>query len=179
MKGQKTYKSNPPETSMILGNPYSLNSKPSKVIKENSSQNISFNIMPNKDVKESVKVKEYRLWDNAIETLFDRSYNTDMKHSPNHLTFLSSLTNLQKMVYVFMHHYLAIKYDKNSDEKIKVWPGKLEINMPKMIMKKNNLQHLMVVSSVTQLKENRYKICADTTVGNIVSISGEALVIVL
>ena len=101
MKEQKEYRSNTLEAPMVLGNPYSLKSNPSEIIKENSFQNISFNIMSNKDVKEWVKVKEYRIWDNAIQALFDRSYDTDMTHSPNHLTFLSSLTNLQKMVYVF------------------------------------------------------------------------------
>ena len=167
------------EDSIHFGNSYNEKAIPSKVIKEHSTQNIKFNIMPDRYVEESVKVLEYRLWDNAIQTVFDREYYTDMLSSPSHLTFLSSLTNLQKMVYVFMHHYLSIQYNKDSKELIKVWPGKLNINMPRMIMKKNNIDHLMIIKSINKLKEKRYKVCAETIVDDSVTISGEALIVVL
>ena len=69
-----------------------------------------------------------------------------MLNSPSHLTFLSSLTNLQKMVYVFMHHYLSLDYNKDANELIKVWPGKLNIDMPKMVMKKTNIRHYFTLN---------------------------------
>ena len=138
-----------------------------------------FNVMKNRYVNEEVKIKEYRLWDNAIEVLFDRTYQTEMINSPDHLTFLSSLINLQKMVYVFMHHYLSFEYDEDGSELIKVWPGKLDIQMPKMIFKKENITHLMIIKSIQKMKSNRYKVYANTIVDGVVLISGEALIVVL
>jgi len=167
------------EGSIHFGNNYNDQAIPSRVIKENSIQNIKFNIMSDRYVEENIKILEYRLWDNAIQAVFDREYHTDMLNSPSHLTFLSSLTNLQKMVYVFMHYHLSIDYNKDSKELIKVWPGKLIINMPKMIMKKNNIEHLMIIKSIKKVKEKRYKVCAETIVDNSVAISGEALIVVL
>ncbi len=167
------------ELPIAFNNAYSEKTIPIKILKENSIQNIRFNVMPDRYVEEDVKIKEYRVWDNAIETIFDRDYKTDMLNSPSHLTFLSSLTNLQKMVYVFMHHYLSLDYNKDANELIKVWPGKLNIDMPKMIMKKTNISHLMVIKSIYQIKKNRYKVKASTIVDNAITITGEALIIVL
>ena len=164
---------------IIHQNPYSLNSKPYKIISEKSTQNLHFNIMPGKYVDENIEIKEYRVWDNAIETIFNRDYHTEMLDSPSHLTFLSSLINLQKMVYVFMHDYLSLKYDKNGQELLKVWPGNLEIRMPKMILNKENISHLMVVKSIAKISKNKYKVCASTSINDIVTISGDALIVVL
>ena len=180
MHPNKTFTENNIKALSIVGeNPYGLSSVPKEIIKENSNQSIKFNVMPDRHVFENVKIKEYRIWDNAIETVFDRNYETDMLNSPNHLTFLSSLINLQKMVYVFMHDYLSIEYVPGRKEKIKVWPGKLSIDMPKMVLKKENISHLMVVKSIQKIKNNRYKMHASTTVDGIVEISGEALILVL
>ena len=158
---------------------HGLTSAPKKIIKENSVQDIVFNIMPGRDVSESILINEYRIWDNAIESVFSRDYKTDMLRSPDHLTFLSSLINLQKMVYVFMHEYLSIKYDPRKEEPIKVWPGNLSINMPKMILRKENIHHLMIIKSINRIKHNRYKVRAVTVVDGIVEISGDALIAVL
>ena len=180
MKNEKIYSNDNYLTlPIVYNNPYEADYKPKKIIQENSSQNIRFNIMPDRYVDEKIDVKEYRIWDNAIEVLFNRDYRTDMINSPNHLTFLSSLLNLQKMVYVFMHDYLSLDYDKNGEELIKVWPAKLDIKMPKMILKKENLRHLMLIKSIQKIKNNRYRVYADTMVGGIVTISGEALIVVL
>jgi len=160
-------------------NPYSLNSFPSIIIKENSSQKIKFNVIPGRHVDENIQIKEYRIWDNAIETIFNREYETDMLNSPDHLTFLSSLINLQKMVYVFMHNYLSIEYNNKKKEALKVWPGKLSIDMPRMIFRKENISHLMIIKSIQKIKKNRYKMHAITKVDDIVEISGDALIIVL
>ena len=158
---------------------YNANSAPSKIIKDRGRQSITFNVMPDRDVSENVQVKEYRIWDNAIEAIFDRDYKTDMVNSPDHLTFLSSLVNLQKMVYVFMHEYLSIEYAPCKKESIKVWPGKLFIDMPKMVLESKNISHLMIIKSVQKIKHNRYKVSASTSVDGKMTISGEALIIVL
>ena len=158
---------------------YSENSKPVRIIKESSIQALRFNVMPDKDVDEKVCIKEYRIWDNAIESIFDRQYTTAMIKSPSHLTFLSGLVNLQKMVYIYMHHHLSVNYKNDGEELIKVWPRKLDIDMPRMILKKKNISHLMIIKSIIKLKHNKYKVVANTTIDGSVAISGEALVVVL
>ena len=179
MKNKKIYPNGHLNLPIIYQNPYAEDCKPKRIIRENSVQSIRFNIMPNRDVDEKINVKEYRIWDNAIEVLFSRDYHTDMINSPDHLTFLSSLMNLQKMVYVFMHDYLDLDYNKDGKELVKVWPGNLNIKMPKMILKKENIRHLMLIKSIQKIKSNRYRVSADTIVDGIVSISGEALIVVL
>ena len=164
---------------LIYKNPYGNDSAPKKIITENCNQKINFNVMPGKFVNENIKVKEYRIWDNAIESIFDRTYHTDMINSPDHLTFLSSLINLQKMVYVYMNNYLSIKHDDKNKESLKVWPGKLNIDMPKMVLKRENISHLMILKSIVKIKKNRYKVIATTYVNSSIIISGEALVVVL
>ena len=46
-------------------------------------------------------------------------------------------------------------------------------------MKKTNISHLMVIKSICQIKNNKYRVQADTVVDNAIAISGEALIIVL
>ena len=55
--------------------------------------------MHDKDVEETLTFKKYIIKGNKIETYFDRRYKTSMRKSPNHYIFLSSLVNLQKMIY--------------------------------------------------------------------------------
>ena len=35
-----------------------------------------------------------------------------------------------------------------------MWPGKLNINMPKMVLKTDNISHLMVIDSIKEIKRN-------------------------
>ena len=164
---------------IVFNNSYKLNTKPKKIIKENSIQKLNFNIMPCKFIYENSMIKEYRVWDDALEVVFDREYESDMIKSPDHLTFLSSLMNLQKMVYVYMNSYLGLKYSKTGPENLKVWPHKLNIEMPKMILNKKNIVHTMLIESIFKISKNKYKISAKTNVNGITLISGDALIVVL
>ena len=83
------HKSNPLNINLRetnLGSPVIINDK--------SIQKIGFNVMADKKVEELLYIKEYRVWDNAIETIFDREYYTEMEASPDHLIFLSALVAL-------------------------------------------------------------------------------------
>ena len=71
-----------------------------KVIADNSIQKLKFNVMHEKDVEEKLVFKKYVINGNKIETYFNREYRTSMKKSPDHYIFLSSLINLQKMIYL-------------------------------------------------------------------------------
>ena len=149
------------------------------IIADKTIQKIKFNVMTDRHVQEILYIKEYKVWDNAIEAIFDREYYTEMAASPNHLIFLSALVNLQKMVFVYMHHYLGIDYSSNAEETIKIWPTDLNLNMPKMIFDVNQLCHRMDIKSVKYIGDNKYYIIADTNVNNTIKINGKALAIIL
>ena len=48
-----------------------------------------------------------------------------------------------------------------------------------MVLKTDNISHLMIIRSIQEIKKNRYKMRAATKVNDIVTISGEALIVVL
>jgi hypothetical protein len=153
---------------------------PISVIKESTTNNVSFNVMPDRPVEEKLIVKEYRIWDSGIEAIFDRSFHTTMKKSPSHLTFITALIHMQKMLYVYMCHVHNIKYDPFKSEKLKIWPTILSIDMPKLITKSENISHKMWIKDISSTKNpNHYLVTADTVVGDYVFINGQALVIKL
>ena len=141
------------EESSVLNNNYL---QPQVVINERSQQRLLFNVLPEKDINESLFIKEYRIWDNTIEAIFDRNYKTEMISSPSHLTFLSALINLQKMVYIYMHHYLNIKYDPKGQETLKVWPTELNISLPKLLTDDTDITHRLNVKTIRKLCNNKY-----------------------
>ena len=164
------------EESSVLNNNYL---QPQVVINERSQQRLLFNVLPEKDINESLFIKEYRIWDNTIEAIFDRNYKTEMISSPSHLTFLSALINLQKMVYIYMHHYLNIKYDPKGQETLKVWPTELNISLPKLLTDDTNITHRLNVKTIRKLCYNKYYLDAETTVGKSIIINGSTLIIKL
>ena len=174
MSGLNIYQSNP--LNIDLKNPRI--SEPI-VISDNTIQKIKFNVMNGKDVEEILFVKEYRVWDNAIEAIFNRDYYTEMAASPDHLIFLSALVNLQKMVYLYMHYYLGLEYSDSTEEKIKIWPTDLNLNMPKMIFDKEDVKHRMDIKSIKYVGDSKFYIIANTHVNEIVKINGKALAIIL
>ncbi|MEE9190044.1 MAG: hypothetical protein V3U16_04670 [Candidatus Neomarinimicrobiota bacterium] len=153
---------------------------PVSVIKESTTNNVSFNVMPDRPVEEKLHVREYRIWDSGIEAIFDRSFHTTMDKSPSHLTFITALIHMQKMLYVYMCHDQNIEYDPFKPEKLKIWPTILSIDMPKLVTKSENISHKMWIKDVSPMtKSNHYLVTADTVVGDYVFINGQALVIKL
>ena len=156
-----------------------FHTNPVAIIKERTHNDIIFNVMPNKMVEEHLYLKEYRIWDNAVEAVFDRTYQTQMEKSPNHLTFVTTLIHMQKMLYVYMCHKYNIKYDPEENERLKIWPTILDIDMPKMVTKQKDISHKMYIKDIRQTKkENTYLVTADTEVENRIFINGQALVII-
>ena len=153
--------------------------QPKIILNEWAQQNLSFNILPNKIIKESLFIKEYRIWDDAIEAVFDRRYFSQMIASPDHLIFFSALINLQKMVYVYMHHRLNINCNPKGEETIKVWPTELKISLPKLLTDTNDITHRLNVNSIRKLNHNKFYIDADTFIEDSLIIKGKALIIKL
>lgn len=150
---------------------------PEKVIKEKTYSQLVFNVMPNKPVEEVLKIKEYRIWNRSIEARFDRSYHSSMDKSPSHLIFLSSLVHLQKMLYVYFCHEFGIDYDPFGPEKLKIWPTKVDVNMPKMITETEDLKHQVIIDNFMQTKSNAYYGSSTSFINDNMIIRGEAAIL--
>jgi len=154
-----------------------IKDNPKIIINDYSEQALSFNVLSNKNITEILTIKNYKIWDGSIEATFSRKYETDMAASPNHLIFISALINLQKMVYIYMHHFLNIKYQPDGDETLKVWPTDLNISIPKLYTNEHDIVHRLDVTSIRNIGKNRYFMNADTFIEDSLSISGKALII--
>lgn len=148
--------------------------QPQKIIKESTQCGIAFNVMPGKEVKETLIIKEYRIWDRYIEAVFDREYISQMKKSPDHLIFLTALVHMQKMLYVYVCHEFGIDYSPHEDEKIKFWPIKLDLSIPKLIRSDVDVIHKLSVDSIQLSEANGYLMKARSIVGRSMIINGES-----
>jgi hypothetical protein len=121
---------------------------PKKIISESTECGITFNILPNRNVKETLKIKEYRIWDRYIEAVFDREYVSEMKKSPDHLIFVTALIHMQKILYVYVCHEFGIEYKPFEEEKVKFWPMKVDVSIPKLIRSSNDIIHKATIDSI-------------------------------
>tara|TARA_Y100000588_G_C13877259_1_gene762894 strand:+ start:78 stop:620 length:543 start_codon:yes stop_codon:yes gene_type:complete len=146
--------SNPKKISDNLSYPNEIIVRPTTF--DESKTDIYFNILPGRHVKESIVVKKYILNKRKIEAVFDRKYFTDMKKSPSHLIFLSSLVHLQKMIYLYMSYELGYPIKVNSEEHMKIWPTKINVDLPKLITKKNNLTQSIKIIDLKKTTPKSY-----------------------
>ena len=150
--------------------------KGARVISDRSVQNLKFNVMHGKDVEEKLTFKKYIINGNKIETYFDRQYKTSMRKSPDHYIFLSSLVNLQKMIYLLMCDKFNLSYSKNDEEKIKIWPTSVDVRMNGIVRKKNNIMQDFELLSIYQISDNKYSISGNSSAESTILLKGEALV---
>jgi len=157
--------------------PNNLEIKLSDNIKSKSM--VLFNVLPNKDVKEDIIIKKYLLQKRYIEAIFDRKYESTMRQSPDHLIFLSSLVQLQKMIYVYLCYEFGLSINLDGDEHLKIWPTNLNINMPKMITKKKNISQKIYIKSLRKTGDKTYFGKCESTIDDVVTISADALVYII
>ena len=150
-----------------------------KTIEDNSIQGLKFNVMHKKDVQERLIFKKYIIKENRIETYFDREYKTSMKKSPDHYIFLSSLINLQKMIYLLMCDRFNISYSKNDEEKIKIWPTSVDVRMNGIIRKKKNIMQDFELTSISQVSDGKYQISGKSSAESTLLLKGEALIYII
>ena len=151
---------------------------PARLIPEYSENEITFNVMPGKHVKETLHIKEYRVWENRVEGVFDREYFSSMTRSPDHLIFLTALVHLQKLIYVFLCHKFGFEYDPHGDEKLKIWPTRIDTGIPSMIRKKTNLVQSFEATDFYRRPDGSFFLTGISRVGELV-IHGDALVFLL
>ena len=142
----------------------------------NSLQDLKFNILPNKNVEERILFKKFIISDNKIEAYFDREYKTDMLKSPNHYIFLSALINLQKMIYLLMCDKFNISYKIDNQEKLKIWPTKIDVKMNGLIRKKKNLMQDFEIQNIQEIGAQKYHISGHSSSESTLEIQGEAIV---
>tara|TARA_Y100001968_G_C18871602_1_gene487446 strand:- start:22 stop:531 length:510 start_codon:yes stop_codon:yes gene_type:complete len=150
-----------------------------KTIEDSSIQNLKFNVMHNKNVEERLIFKKYIIESNRVETYFDREYKTSMKKSPDHYIFLSSLINLQKMIYLLMCDRFKIPYNKNDEEKVKIWPTSVDVRMNGIVRKKKNIMQDFELTSISQISDGKYHISGKSSAESAILLKGEALVYII
>ena len=119
-----------------------------------SKSSVLFNVLPNKDVKEDIIIKKYILEKRYIEAIFDRKYQSKMRQSPDHLIFLSSFVQLQKLIYVYLCYEFGLSINLEGDEKIKIWPTNLNI-------------HIIVHIEILYILRTRYTVSLPVTCSHI------------
>lgn len=154
----------------------SFRGEPTQIITDDSTNHVAFNVMPDLPVKETLFIKEYRIWDGYMEAVFDREYHSSMARSPDHLMFVTVLVHMQKMLYVYLCYKFGLDYKPSERERIKIWPTVIRIEMPQLITKSRDIVHRLQVADLYQRNEKSYYIAGTTTVENIVKLDGEAVV---
>tara|TARA_Y100000590_G_scaffold461115_1_gene621972 strand:+ start:1927 stop:2487 length:561 start_codon:yes stop_codon:yes gene_type:complete len=152
--------------------------KPLNIIISNKMDysSLSFNVLPKKNIKERIDVKKYHLKKRFIEAIFDRKYSTDMIHSPDHLIFLSSLIQLQKMIYIYLCYEFDLNINLNEKEKLKIWPTNINIDMPRMITKKTNLSQKIKIKNLRKLNSQSYFGKCESNIDGIIHITADAMI---
>ena len=150
-----------------------------KTVEDSSIQDLKFNVMHKKNVEERLIFKKYIVDGNRIETYFDREYKTSMKKSPDHYIFLSSLINLQKMIYLLMCDRFNISYNKSDEEKIKIWPTSVDVRMNGIVRKKKNIMQDFELTSISKISDGKYQISGKSSAESTLLLKGEALVYII
>jgi|GEM_PF-5743828 len=131
---------------------------PAETIRDASTVRLEFNVMPEKEISETLHVREYRVWDNYAEATFDRTYSSMMTASPSHLIFLTGLAHSQKLLYVLMAHRLGRRYSPGDPEFGKFWVTDLRIHIPRMVRQEVNLVERLWILSQVRTGESSWSI---------------------
>ena len=69
-----------------------------------------------------------------------------------------------------------LPYNKNDDERIKIWPTSVDIKMNGIVRKKNNIMQDFQLVSIYQISDNKYTISGNSSAESSILLRGEALV---
>ena len=141
-----------------------------------SKVSVLFNILPNKNVKESIYVKKYILNKRNIKAVFDRHYLNDMIESPSHLVFLTSLVHLQKMIYIYLCYEFGFSINLNGRENLKIWPTKLNIELPKLITDSKDIVQSIRINSLRKIDKKTYFGKCKSFINGVPSIKADAII---
>ena len=115
---------------------------------------VFFNILPNKNVKESIYVKKYILNKRKIEAVFYRKYVNDMIESPS-LVFLTSLA-FQKMIYIYLCYEFGFSINLIGKKIERYISTKLNIELPKLITDSKDIVQTIEINSLRKIDKKTY-----------------------
>lgn len=135
-----------------------------EIIPELHESFCSFNVMPDRPVTETLKVREYRCGPRYVEAHFDREYQSSMKASPSHLIFLTALAHTQKMLYLALCKELDLPYEPKEAELFKMWPTKIDVRIPTLLAQEKDLVQQLWLRSVKTLPNGARRAVIDVRV---------------
>lgn len=133
---------------------------------DNSSQSLSFNVLPNRHVNECLTPNQYSVGRRIARVLFSREYETQMEKSPSHMVFLSALVQWQKLVYLVMCEEHGLEYDPSGPEIFKIWPTDVRCCLPVLVRDEESLFQDAVMSRQEKLADDRWTIEGFSTVNS-------------
>lgn len=135
-------------------------------VEEETEISLAFNVMPDRPVRETIFIHEYRIGERYIEGDFDRRYFSSMRQSPDHLIFVTALIHQQKLLYALLCHEFGLEYDPHKPEVLKIWPTVIHIEIPKLVRQRDGLIQKLWIDPPVRLREGRYNVNYRTCVGN-------------
>jgi hypothetical protein len=143
---------------------------PLACIADRASIGMRFNVMPGRFVEETFFVSEYRIWNRYIEAQFDRTYVSEMEKSPSHVIFLTALIHIQKLTYLYMCHELGIEYRSEDSERMKLWPTRVNVLMPRMVTEESRLFQRLKITSFRQIDAKTYRVVIRSAIGGAIAM---------
>ena len=148
---------------------------PTRHIIDSSETHIAFNVMPDRPVREQLRMRQFRVGATWIEAEFDRTYSSSMLNSPSHLTFVAALVQMQKITYMYCCHRLGFDPDVNKPEVLKIWPTHTNITMRDLVREEGNLVHRMDFRVFRRLDQVKYLATATSRIG-VLQIDASAII---
>jgi hypothetical protein len=134
--------------------------------------------MPDRPVKEELRIRQYRIGPHWIEAEFDRTYSSSMVNSPSHLTFVSALIQMQKVTYVYSCHRFGFDPDVRQPEALKIWPTTASITMREMVTDEESLVHRMDFTGYRKIEDRKYLATAVSRIGAL-QLDASAVILLL
>ena len=88
-----------------------------------------------------------------------------------HLIFLSTLIHLQKMIYIYLCYEFGLSMQLEENEKLKIWPTNIKIDMPRMITKKKDISQVIKIKNLRKTGSKTYFGKCESSVDNIIKIT--------
>lgn len=155
------------------------NSSGLKVVPDNFKNDLAFNVMPDRMVRETLTVREYRVGDKYIEALFDREYTSEMLRSPDHLTAPLVQIHSQKLLYAYLCHHFNLPYSPTGPELLKIWCTRFTMELPKLVREGRDLLQKMHILRIDDRGDKRFEVEIKTDIENIITMHAVAAVYII
>jgi len=147
-----------------------------RLIVDHSKQALNFNVMPGRNVSETLAPRCYFAGQDIARAVFDRSYETDMEESPSHLIFMSALVQWQKLIYLMVCHRLGVPYEADGPEAFKIWPTEVRCRMPTMVRDETNLIQDTFASRFDEIGDGVWSVEGFSVAHSRIGLIGKAMV---